>query len=211
MKIVKFWIFSENFKTICFILINGFNGGFNGVKYSMRLIFKFFNRLSVNNLTQASAGCRHPRRPGFPNSLFLSWDSCFVSQKLAHQPRRPWTKTRTSVTTLGTGRRVSIIQESWTRTVRTSTSWGALLLMFISKLCWRSKRNFRPFSLVSSMEQIFSYLIHIFCVDNCFYFLSEMKWFGPGFYIPSFDRSQMTFGKLRTSQKTVGNWFIHLV
>ena len=40
-------------------------------------------------------------RPGFPNSLFPSWDSCFVSQKLAHPPRRPLMKTRTSAMILG--------------------------------------------------------------------------------------------------------------
>lgn len=30
---------------------------------------------------QASTGHRRPRRPRSPNSLFTSWDSCFVSQK----------------------------------------------------------------------------------------------------------------------------------
>ena len=37
-------------------------------------------------------------------------DSSFVSQKVAHQPGRPWTKTRTSATILGTGTRASKIQ-----------------------------------------------------------------------------------------------------
>ena len=35
--------------------------------------------------------------------------------------------------------------------------------MCISKLFWRSKRHLRPFSPVSSMKQIFSYLFHFFC------------------------------------------------
>ena len=65
----------------------------------------------VGSTIQASAGRRRPRRPGFPNSLFQSWDSCFVSEKVAHQPRKPWTKTRTSATTLGTGTRASKIQD----------------------------------------------------------------------------------------------------
>ena len=39
----------------------------------------------------------------FPNSLFQPWDPYFVSQKLARQQRKPWTKTRTS-TTLETGK-----------------------------------------------------------------------------------------------------------
>ena len=33
--------------------------------------------------------------------MFPPWDPCFVSQKFAHQSRRPWTKTTTSATTLG--------------------------------------------------------------------------------------------------------------
>ena len=48
--------------------------------------------ITQRQFKQASAG-----RPEFPNSLFPSWDSCFVSQKFAHQPRRP--KTRTSAAT----------------------------------------------------------------------------------------------------------------
>ena len=42
--------------------------------------------------------------------LFSSWDSCFVSHKITHLPRRPWTKSRTSPTTLGTRTRSSKIQ-----------------------------------------------------------------------------------------------------
>ena len=60
---------------------------------------------------QASSERRRSRRPGFSNSLFPSWDSCFVSQKFDHQSQRPWTKTRTSATTLGTGTRASKIQD----------------------------------------------------------------------------------------------------
>ena len=37
--------------------------------------------------------------------------SCFVSQKIAHQPRRPRTKTGASATTLGIGTRASKIQD----------------------------------------------------------------------------------------------------
>ena len=43
---------------------------------------------------QASAGRRRPRRPEFLRSLFP-------------QPRRPWTETRITATTLGTGTRAS--------------------------------------------------------------------------------------------------------
>ena len=35
--------------------------------------------------------------------------------------------------------------------------------MFIAELLWRSKRHLRLFSLVSSMKQIFSYLLLFFC------------------------------------------------
>lgn len=45
--------------------------------------------LSLAN--QASARRRRPRRPGFPNSMFPCWDSCFVFWKFAQQPGRPWT------------------------------------------------------------------------------------------------------------------------
>ena len=44
-------------------------------------------------LDQASAERRRPRRPGTPPLELL--------QKVAHQPRRPWTKTRKSATTSG--------------------------------------------------------------------------------------------------------------
>ena len=51
------------------------------------------------SLSQASVGRRRPRRPGFSNSLLPPWESYIVSQKFAHQPRRTWTKTRTSART----------------------------------------------------------------------------------------------------------------
>ena len=82
---------------------------------------------------QASAGRRLPRLPGFPKSLFPFWDSSFLSQKVAHQPWRPWTKTRTSSTTLGRERG---LQRS--RTVRTSTSSGVLLNSQIEQVISRS-------------------------------------------------------------------------
>ena len=66
---------------------------------------------SLQWLSQVSAGRPRPRHPWFANSLFPSWDSCFVSQKLANQPRRPWTKTMTPTTTLGAGTRASKIQD----------------------------------------------------------------------------------------------------
>ena len=60
---------------------------------------------------QASAGRRRPRRTGFSNFWFSSWDTCImghlhnagciVSQKVFHQSRRLWIKNRTSTTTLG--------------------------------------------------------------------------------------------------------------
>ena len=72
-------------------------------------------------LKMASAGCQRPRRPGFSNSLFLFWESWFLSQMFAHQARRPWTKTRTCVMIMRTGTRDSKIQ------ARTQTSLGALI------------------------------------------------------------------------------------
>lgn len=44
-------------------------------------------------------------------SKFLVSDNCFVSQKLAHRPQRPWTKTRASAMTLWTGTRASKIKD----------------------------------------------------------------------------------------------------
>ena len=52
-----------------------------------------------------------PRRPGFSNFLFPSWDSWFLSQMMAHQVRRPWTRTRTSAMTIRSGTRDSQIQD----------------------------------------------------------------------------------------------------
>ena len=49
-------------------------------------------------------------RSGSSNSLLPSWDYYFVSQKFAQQPRRPWSKNRTSATTLWTGTRASKFQ-----------------------------------------------------------------------------------------------------
>ena len=68
---------------------------------------------------QASAGRRRPRRPRFLNSFFPSWDFCFASLKFAHQPQRPWTKTRT-------GTRASIIQDSEDVDVLGSLGQGTL-------------------------------------------------------------------------------------
>ena len=65
--------------------------------------------------TQVSAERRRPRRPGFSNSLLPSLEFHFVSQMFADQPRRPWTKNRTSAMTLGTKNRTSAI------TLRTGT------------------------------------------------------------------------------------------
>ena len=59
----------------------------------------------------ASAERRRPRRPRFPNSGFPQTDSCFASLNFDYQSRRPWTKTRTSATTLRKGMRASIIQD----------------------------------------------------------------------------------------------------
>ena len=56
-----------------------------------------------SGLDQASAGHRRPRRPRILNPLFRSLESCFVSQKFAHQSRMPWTETRMSGTTLRIG------------------------------------------------------------------------------------------------------------
>ena len=51
---------------------------------------------------QASSERRRPRRPGFPNSVFSSWDSCLLPQIFAHQnsgrrghgrPEEPWSET----------------------------------------------------------------------------------------------------------------------
>ena len=71
-------------------------------------IFLFVSRIGSN---QAFAERWSPSRPGLPNFVFPSWDSCFVSQKFGHQPQRPWTKTRTSTTTLGMGTTASKIQD----------------------------------------------------------------------------------------------------
>ena len=49
-------------------------------------------------LDQVSAERRRPRRPGTPPLELL--------QKVAHQPRRPWTKTRKSTTTSGTASKI---------------------------------------------------------------------------------------------------------
>lgn len=44
-----------------------------------------------------------PQDPfGYPNSFFPPWDISALSQKVAYQSRSPWTKIRTSATTLGT-------------------------------------------------------------------------------------------------------------
>ena len=75
-------------------------------------IFFILNLILVPKpLNQASAERRRPRRPGFPNSLFPSWDSSFLSQKVAHQPRKSWTKFMESMTTSWTETRASKIQD----------------------------------------------------------------------------------------------------
>ena len=76
----------------------------------VKLRIKFDTKILKNHY-QAYVGRRRPHRPGLPNSLFPPWDFCFAIQKLVHQQRRPWMKTRASATTLGTGTRASKIQD----------------------------------------------------------------------------------------------------
>ena len=52
-------------------------------------------------ITQGSAGRPRPHRPRFPNSLLSSWDSCFLSPKFAHHPRRSRTSFRSGRTKIG--------------------------------------------------------------------------------------------------------------
>ena len=99
-----------------------------------------------------------PPRPKFPNSLFPSWDSCLLSHKFSHQPRRLWTTTRTSATTLGTGTRAS-------RTARTSTSWGAQVMwkwsisgvpILSTKICRLLQSILVRYGIVDSMVSLSS-------------------------------------------------------
>ena len=82
----------------------------------------FRQKAQMSWLNQVSVG-RHPRRPWLGNSLFPSWDSWCVSEKLAHIPPMPWSNTRTSTTDGNKGQEQGL---QGSRTARTSTSWGAL-------------------------------------------------------------------------------------
>lgn len=96
---------------------------------------------------QAAAG---RWRPGFPNSLYPSWDSCFVFKKLVHKARTPWTKTETSVTTLDTGPGPGHPGLQRLRSARTSTSWGPLLVTWIKDPSPTS--NSQPAHFVSNID-----------------------------------------------------------
>ena len=75
--------------------------------YSIKVTFKFFWGYDFSNPRQGSTERRRSGRPGFPNPLFPS----FVSQKFAHQPRRPGLKTGTSTSISGTEMRASKIKD----------------------------------------------------------------------------------------------------
>ena len=76
------------------------------------------------SFNQASTGRRPPRHPGVPNSLIPSWESCFVSQKIFHQERRPFYGWKLGRLRPLKGWELGL-QRS--RTAGTSTSWGALV------------------------------------------------------------------------------------
>ena len=79
------------------------------------------------SITQGSAERRRPCRPRFPNSLFPSWDSCFLSLKFAHQPQVRDAK-RTSAKALSTQTRAPKIQNGEDE-----------------ELCWRSEFFFKNY------------------------------------------------------------------
>ena len=77
--------------------------------------------------------------PSWISKILVSpWDSWFVSQKYAQQPRRAWTKIRTFVTTLGTGTWASNVQDG--ENVNVLRSPGSHSILHVIKIPSKNTR-----------------------------------------------------------------------